>query len=810
MHNRRGAIAAMAVLVCLVSPPADAAQAPVSATSVVAETAVDAAAEAEPARYVLTPWSTTIAGFDALHAAARRGRVARAQALAAELARGATQVDAKTAIAYEVVVACRRARKRSCERAAWKALSSDGPMRDDAAISLADIALKQRKLKAVVEHLAKAPAWRAERSRVALRAAEMALDRGDVAMGSTLLRWVDSRALSRAQRARRSLLEGDVLRRGTPQPDPARIEAAAAAYRKAWRNGRGDTDDRALERLAAIGSLPAPRQRVERIATARLPRKRRARRKEMRLRLRRIESIASGVAGLATYGRGVMLAKVRKRRAHAVGELKRVLAEARNPALLHHTRYRLGDVQGRLGRDKEAVVTLEPLLKLDVDAELATRVRWRLFRLYRALRRTLDADRMLAEVVARKSTARYALAATWELAWRRFRVGDVTESLRLLDRMAQTTPAGALDGKQPWRARIDYWRARCHDRLGHEGAAVGLLAAVAERFPQTYYGLIAGDRLRSMRKPGPLPVPPRRAQAADPTSQEGPHLESLRIARHPRLASAVILARGGHLLAARRALRAQLHAAIPRDGVHLLAVLYHKTGRTRAAFAVLRRHARRAAQPDAATAAVWRVAFATPYSGLFARAAREAGVPRALLYAVARHESHFIPTAQSAAGAVGLLQLLPSVAARIAGLYSLRVRKAWALRTPTYNLRIGARYLAQLSSYLRGNHALVFAAYNAGPYAVQRWLLRSGETATDVFVESIPYSQARHYARGVLATAHAYAWLHPEWGEHGAILAGRRTSTPSRLGPFMVPPGPDGQTASTAGSSRLAVAAPAR
>lgn len=100
-----------------------------------------------------------------------------------------------------------------------------------------------------------------------------------------------------------------------------------------------------------------------------------------------------------------------------------------------------------------------------------------------------------------------------------------------------------------------------------------------------------------------------------------------------------------------------------------------------------------------------------PYAELFVAAGTRYGVDPALLSAVAKAESGYNPRAVSAAGAQGLMQLMPGTA-RSLGVDPLRPDQAVA----------GAARL--LSSHLRtysGRVDLALAAYNAGPGAVNRY-----------------------------------------------------------------------------------------
>jgi len=93
----------------------------------------------------------------------------------------------------------------------------------------------------------------------------------------------------------------------------------------------------------------------------------------------------------------------------------------------------------------------------------------------------------------------------------------------------------------------------------------------------------------------------------------------------------------------------------------------------------------------------------------FLAASRDTGIPLSLLVSVAYEESRMNPHALSHAGALGLLQLLPSTAEE------LRLDAA----RPETNILAGARYLRRMLTRF-GDTTLALSAYNAGPAAVVR------------------------------------------------------------------------------------------
>jgi len=100
------------------------------------------------------------------------------------------------------------------------------------------------------------------------------------------------------------------------------------------------------------------------------------------------------------------------------------------------------------------------------------------------------------------------------------------------------------------------------------------------------------------------------------------------------------------------------------------------------------------------------------FEGLIQEAAAKYDLPPALIRAVIRTESAFNPVAVSSAGALGLMQLMPALAAE------LGVTNAF---DPWQNVMAGSRYLKALIGDRNGDVGLALASYNAGPATVDRY-----------------------------------------------------------------------------------------
>lgn len=97
---------------------------------------------------------------------------------------------------------------------------------------------------------------------------------------------------------------------------------------------------------------------------------------------------------------------------------------------------------------------------------------------------------------------------------------------------------------------------------------------------------------------------------------------------------------------------------------------------------------------------------------IFQEASRTYGVSENLLKAVAKAESDFNPNCTSSAGAMGVMQLMPSTAK------TLGVKNAYNAHE---NIMGGAKLLSQLLQKYNGNTSLTLAAYNAGSGNVEKY-----------------------------------------------------------------------------------------
>lgn len=133
-------------------------------------------------------------------------------------------------------------------------------------------------------------------------------------------------------------------------------------------------------------------------------------------------------------------------------------------------------------------------------------------------------------------------------------------------------------------------------------------------------------------------------------------------------------------------------------------------------------------------------------------------VDKALVLALTRQESAFSPRAKSAAGACGLMQLLPSTAAHITKDRSLR-KDTEQLMQAEFNMALGQKYVNYLleKPFINGNLFYLMTAYNGGPGNLLKWQ-KKAEYNNDplLYIEVIPARETRIYIERVMANMWIY------------------------------------------------------
>jgi soluble lytic murein transglycosylase len=134
-----------------------------------------------------------------------------------------------------------------------------------------------------------------------------------------------------------------------------------------------------------------------------------------------------------------------------------------------------------------------------------------------------------------------------------------------------------------------------------------------------------------------------------------------------------------------------------------------------------------------------------------------------VILALIRQESEFDTSATSRVGAKGLMQIMPATARVLSKVTNIDFSREKLTRDKDYNLALGSYYISDLDD-LFGSQYLAFAAYNAGPKRVEKWIKTHGDPrkkqidAID-FIELIPFHETRNYVQRVSENINVYEYL---------------------------------------------------
>lgn len=154
--------------------------------------------------------------------------------------------------------------------------------------------------------------------------------------------------------------------------------------------------------------------------------------------------------------------------------------------------------------------------------------------------------------------------------------------------------------------------------------------------------------------------------------------------------------------------------------------------------------------------------YPAPYREQILRAVKGRDVDPRLMLAIMRQESGFKPGAKSPAGARGLMQFTPDVAAKYAPRVNLGRLTEDDLHRPEVSILLAGAYLDELAKMFPGLPEAVAASYNGGEDNVARWVRRAAHDDRGVFTSEIGFTESKDYAMKVAANLRAYTELYTD------------------------------------------------
>lgn len=322
----------------------------------------------------------------------------------------------------------------------------------------------------------------------------------------------------------------------------------------------------------------------------------------------------------------------------------------------------------------------------------------------------------------------------WRQAWMAYRREDFTDAGQRFATLARSA-SGTDEGES-----AIYCHARALEKQGQAAQATTSYRAIIQRYPDSYYASLAENRLGIT--PSPL------SSSDVDVSASPPPMSATTTAHYQRSLALRAIGLSGF---ARRELDVVRDSTSrePAYNRFFLNEYNHVEGHHAAL---------RFAQSLARDGGNWiRYLYPQAYWSTVSAQARAKRIDPYLVLALIRQESVFNPDALSPAQAYGLMQLLPTTAAKVTG---VEAGTPLPLTDPQFNIETGTSYLQQLLARYNGNTVQAVAAYNGGENAVDRWLKRYPGLAEDEFVEHISYRETRNYVKQVLKNYRMYQRLY--------------------------------------------------
>jgi|GEM_PF-3183215 len=449
----------------------------------------------------------------------------------------------------------------------------------------------------------------------------------------------------------------------------------------------------------------------------------------------------------------------------------------------------------RSGRDSDGRSLLESLVAN--TPKVAPDALWELATWYKRKDRDDNASREYIRLVRRYPAHSSAPAALWEAAWAFERTGMYDEAADAYDELARRWPRYKKAGRAllryglvAWRkgdletaltrfltgierarsphsrTALAYWLGKAFFYHGRVDDAFRWWSWAAVTDSLSFYGSQASWRIDSLRRfstsglPGFLPSSQRRPRdipawvntwetrslqtTFDSVREE---LELLYSCGMIRSGSDLLFTRIYDFYSSAHELSQLLHLAERYESyrsVSLIAdrlsYLYElKTG-TESPF--------------------WlrRLVYPIPYPDILERIDSAVSLDYRLISALIRKESMYDRTAESHAGARGLMQILPRTANELGNGRTYRPDDLWSVEI---NFSLGHVYLNKMLAAFHGSLIHALAAYNAGPHNSTRWISSLNTNDLELWMECITYGETRWYIPTIIAFQRRYARLWP-------------------------------------------------
>jgi len=405
--------------------------------------------------------------------------------------------------------------------------------------------------------------------------------------------------------------------------------------------------------------------------------------------------------------------------------------------------YQIGQVLWNRHDNAQALDYFRQVMERYPTSPYIERSRYAAADIYESFGRKQEAIALYMSIIKTFPNSQVHDDAASRLAWLYYRDREWAQAYATF----QSLGANAKDNA--FRTAGLYWQGRSAEKLGDADTAIQIYRQIVDGSEESYYQALA---LRALARTG-IAVEEPKISALPPVDEADPPM-SAEITYHlsrARELSAISL----HRLAVAEISEVD---RLSKKHSRLRPLLMHEYFNNQA----YGRSLAIANQLPSSQSERNLYRFPLAYWEMIQQKAQERELDPYLILALIRQESLFDPQARSPAAALGLMQLLPSTASRVAKQIGVSPPSNEQLFQPEINLVLGTQYLKDLLQRYSNDWFKAIAAYNAGEAAVDRWEKEILTDDAEEFVERIPYLETRGYVKLVMRNHRIYKRLYDQ------------------------------------------------
>ncbi len=426
----------------------------------------------------------------------------------------------------------------------------------------------------------------------------------------------------------------------------------------------------------------------------------------------------------------------------AIKNYNAVIALGDKTEYLTRARYQIAQCHRLKGNLTTAISRLESFVKTYPWSELVDNALYDIAQIYERQEKLDLALKAYSRLIDVAPGSDYADWAAWRIGWQRFDQKQYEESYKAFKGLKENFPGNR------YAMGAHFWMAKIRERQNKPEEAREIYVEVAKS-RYWYYSARAKDLLRiktSELEPKAIP------DANLPQETECP--EYLPMLMKLRLYEDAIYLMTRYIDQTPNAAKECFYALVT---CYENLEMYDKA-REVADRALMSPFFQNQASVDLAK--LRKFLYPLHYEKIVEKYSQQYDVEPALIYAMILEESRYRTDAISWAGAIGLMQIMPSTGKEIARQLNIRRFRTSMLKDPDVNIRMGTKYIGYLNSIFDDNAMLVSGAYNGGPGRMKRWLDSKNIKDIDEFVEKITIRETRLHIKKVINSYDNYVEIY--------------------------------------------------